>query len=382
MSFAKMPSRYPACLLLALLAPSSAVVLGSVPMPRVAYQQALALGAKGSGSQSAQPFNVIFVAEDGHGVRMTRENICAQIGAQFELPAGPGALFESEAAARAAGADDVSRAVRRARGLALQHPSGYADAVRALESKLGEEGYYSRDFSAAPRGGEVLMGRGSSAGARADAGSAGANVYERPFKAAFLRRLVEVAAAARAAAALAAPALAAEPLTLCEVGCGAGHSALLFLEATAALRPPAVAYSFDTGLLRHTVPAHDALDAAFPGRLRLMLGDSQVVVAQLPHYYPDARCDLVVLDGAGTYNGTRADLSAFAPLVRGEGHVVALLAAADGSDAHRAWRDAEVEGLLDWEGTLLGNPSDSHGDALVYGALVLGGTASVGVAGP
>ena len=174
-----------------------------------------------------------------------------------------------------------------------------------------------------------------------------------------------------------------EPLTLCDVGFGAGHASLLWLLATApaAGRPAAAAeapavggrvFAFDTGLLRHTVPAHDVLDATFPGRLALMLGDSQTSAPQLTSYYPDARCDVVWLDGASTHAGTAADLRAFARLARGPDHVVVLASASTGSEARRAWAEAEARGELAWEATLLADSSRPDGDAVAVGRFVLG----------
>jgi hypothetical protein len=383
------------CASVAAAAAAAATAPLPLPLPRVAWQELMALtpaGAPAEQEAAAAPQSVLFVAEEGHGVAKTRANLCAQLAQQFAPPpdlaarlraGAPAAEVAAQAQARCRGG--VAGAVRAARGLALQHAPDFAAAARELEAALRDEGVDAQDFS----------------GASAAAGGAGGpTLFERPFAAAFLRRLVDAAGAGAGAVAGAAGGGGGggggEPLTLCDVGFGAGHASLLFLLATspgggaaagdsvggsddagagagagAGARGGKV-FAFDTGLLRHTVPAHDALDARFPGRLALLLGDSQVTALQLPHYYPQARCDVVWLDASGAHNATASDLASFARLVRGPEHVVVLAAAAAGSESLRAWAEAEARGALAWEGTLLADQSRPDGDALAYGRFVLG----------
>jgi hypothetical protein len=178
---------------------------------------------------------------------MTANNICSQIRSGFDA---------GEFGERCV--EEVSAAVRERRGLTLQHDASYAAAVTMMETKLGDEGYFARDFET--------------------------TLFSRPYRAHFLQRLFSSEP---------------HPSTYCEVGFGAGHSALLFLHTLAS----GTVHSFDHGLARYTIPAHNYLDEAYPERMTLTLGDSAVVVPQLRHYYPDAKCDVVYLDGSTTYEG-------------------------------------------------------------------------------
>lgn len=247
----------------------------------------------------------------------TRDSICGQIEAAFNAASYAGACRS-----------DISAHIRPARGLALLHPAPYFDAVVSLETALSENGYYVREF-------EVPT------------------LTARPLKAAALARML------RGDDAVPAPAPAR---TYCEVGFGAGHSALLALTTA----PGSRVFSFDHGLARHTVPAHDFLDARFPDRLFLFLGDSAVTVPTLPAYYPGTTCDVVYLDGSYTYNATRTDLANLRALASPD-HVVALAGGGAGTESLAAWADFEAEGGLLWEGTVLEAPDRPDADALVYG---------------
>jgi hypothetical protein len=158
--------------------------------------------------------------------------------------------------------EDVALAVRTARGVALQHDEPYVKVATALETKLSEQGCYARDFDPPTQ-------------------------LQRPYKANFMRRVLTGAGGGSPLA------------TYCETGFGAGHSALQALVNSRTAR----VFSFDHGLARHTVPAHDFLDEAFPDRLFLFLGDSAVTLASLQDYYPGTTCDVIYIDGSYTYNG-------------------------------------------------------------------------------
>lgn len=292
-------------------------------LPRISYQQQLSVPIKGSvpdPSGEYPPVNVIFVAEEGHSVRSTRSNICKQVAIKFELPLND--PFNC--------AVDVSNAVREARGLAMQHPAVYSDAIRSLESGLLDSGIHAHNLPQT-------------------------NVYNQPTVASFLRMRIKD---------LSGGSNSLSPLSACEVGFGAGHSALLFLVETIEQNPPGLVYSFEVLDALFTVPAHDLVDLAFPDRLKLLLGDGPDVISQLPHYYPEARCNILILSGTSTYNDTMAQISFFSPLVA-ENHLLILPFTnnLDSNPAFQAWKDAEAQGSLEWEGT-------SNGDGgFVFGNL-------------
>jgi hypothetical protein len=154
--------------------------------------------------------------------------------------------------------------------------------------------------------------------------------------------------------------------TVCDVGFGAGHSALLFLRE----RSDVTVYSFDVGLSRHFTAAHDYLDGAYPDRLMLFAGDSAVTAKQMPAYFPNAKCDIIYIDGSQSYAGAAADIANFRPLASKE-HVLVFANGAAGSEAGRAWVDAANAGTVEWEGTIYESMDRLEGDALVYGTYKL-----------
>lgn len=149
---------------------------------------------------------------------------------------------------------------------------------------------------------------------------------------------------------------------LSEQGCYARD----FDPPTQLQRPYKANFSFDHGLARHTVPAHDFLDEAFPDRLFLFLGDSAVTLASLQDYYPGTTCDVIYIDGSYTYNGTKADLDAFRKVASPE-HTVVLANADLQGESMRAWSDAIAAGAVEWEGTLHESVDRPAGDSLLYG---------------
>lgn len=211
----------------------------------------------------------------------------------------------------------------------LRHSTrSFAAAVNALEEKLGNTGHMAWEY--------------------AD------NVYARPYRARVLSSLLR---------ALTTDAPAA-PRTVCETGFGAGHSALLFLTA---LPPGSRVHTFDHGLSKFTIPAHDVLDEAHPNALLLYLGDSAVTVHQLPDYFPEARCDFVHLDGSKTAETVAADGAAMARLAAPRA-IVALQGAGRGTPARAAWAALVANGTLTWEGTAYESPAaPDTSDAIVYG---------------
>lgn len=95
----------------------------------------------------------------------------------------------------------------------------------------------------------------------------------------------------------------AKPKTICEIGFNAGHSTLIWLTAS----PDAKVYSFDIGRYEYTRVMAEYLDSKFPGRLKLIYGNSLETVpkvAQLELLY----CDMIVIDGGHDYEIVSRDL--------------------------------------------------------------------------
>ena len=143
---------------------------------------------------------------------------------------------------------------------------------------------------------------------------------------------------------------------------------MFFLVETIDFVPLSIVYSFEINTTPYTVFAHDLIDAVFPGRLRLLLGDSLDVISQLPHYYPEARCNILILGEESTYNDTLAQIELFSTLVA-ENHILVLSSKTRESLALNAWKDAETRRHLDWEGTIYSSQSeiDEH---FVFGTIV------------
>ena len=75
---------------------------------------------------------------------------------------------------------------------------------------------------------------------------------------------------------------------------------------------------------------------------------------------------MLYLDGSPTYETVSADLRELAARAA-PGAVAVVAGASAGSPARAAWADAEVAGLITWEGTSLESPGDPASDALLWG---------------
>jgi len=78
-----------------------------------------------------------------------------------------------------------------------------------------------------------------------------------------------------------------------EIGFNAGHSVLLFLLAN----PEATITCFDLCAHAYTRPAFNYLDENFPGRLRILKGDSNITVAEFHENNPLEKYDVIHIDG-------------------------------------------------------------------------------------
>lgn len=200
------------------------------------------------------------------------------------------------------------------------------------------------------------------------------NVWFKPFRAQALKKLIGGLEATTGGL-----------KTVCEVGVGAGHSALLFLTAA----PKARVVGFDLGVSRYTLPAHDYLDDRYPERLAVYIGESSLTVPRYPDFYPEPPgCQLIYLDGGSSYQEVMTDLSNFKKIVDVEkemvavtnadgststvaastgGHVIVLANAGEGTDAARAWQDLVTNGTIAWEMTVYESPTVALSDRLLIG---------------
>jgi hypothetical protein len=326
-----------------------------VPLQRAHTHQQFVLPLRGSDPQQPTPHRLLLVAEPGHSLGRSVLSICSQLGTAFDTE---GLLTPSECQ------EALRHSLRAARGLALQHEPEVAGAVHALESYLGEEGHAEGDWE----------------------GTNG--LWIHPYKARLLRSLVARAVAAAGGGAEA-------EVNVCSVGFGTGHSALVALTGA----PAGVRYfSFDRATGRAAIPAQDFLDARFPERNMLFLGEPAQAMQRFLAAFPTTKCALLLLDPNAMQpllgNASAQALRGLAPLAAPD-HALVLLtplaltspvaaaqhrrkrlgldaaaaaAAASNSTPGLAWAQAEAAGWIQWEGTLLESPEHPLGDRVLYGA--------------
>jgi predicted O-methyltransferase YrrM len=87
-----------------------------------------------------------------------------------------------------------------------------------------------------------------------------------------------------------------------EIGFNAGHSADLFLRTN----PDAQVVSFDIGMHNYVRQGKDYIDAKYPGRHTLVLGDS---TQSVPEYKTDEPFDVIFIDGGHSYDVASADVA-------------------------------------------------------------------------
>src|SRR5258708_19414909 len=105
--------------------------------------------------------------------------------------------------------------------------------------------------------------------------------------------------------------LAQEPgiSRIVEVGFNAGHSSYTFLVS----RPDIKVVSFDLGSHGYVRLAKRFIDAAFPGRHSLILGDSRETIPRYIEEHPAPGFDLPFVDGGHDYDVANSSLLTILP---------------------------------------------------------------------
>jgi hypothetical protein len=89
-----------------------------------------------------------------------------------------------------------------------------------------------------------------------------------------------------------------------EIGFNAGHSAENFLLSN----PNANVTSFDLGRVNAMQYGKEYIDATYPGRHTLIVGDSRQTVWQYKLDNPNKRFDVIFIDGGHTYDVAKVDI--------------------------------------------------------------------------
>ena len=89
-----------------------------------------------------------------------------------------------------------------------------------------------------------------------------------------------------------------------EIGFNAGHSAETLLSAN----PNTHLTSFDIGHVKAMQYGKEYIDATYPGRHTLILGDSTQTVGQFKQDNPNKRFDLIFIDGGHRYEVAKRDI--------------------------------------------------------------------------
>jgi predicted O-methyltransferase YrrM len=93
-------------------------------------------------------------------------------------------------------------------------------------------------------------------------------------------------------------------INIMEIGFNAGHSADIFLKNN----PSITLTSFDLGCHSYVYVAKEYIDATYPNRHTLIIGDSTVTVPKYINDNPDKTFDLIFIDGGHDYSIAKVDL--------------------------------------------------------------------------
>lgn len=94
-------------------------------------------------------------------------------------------------------------------------------------------------------------------------------------------------------------------INVMEIGFNAGHSAEVFLKNNRSL----TLTSFDLGAHDYIAPAKRYIDATYPNRHKLILGDSRTTIPIYLENNKDAKFDVIFIDGGHNYEIANADMT-------------------------------------------------------------------------